>query len=112
MTGLGQSEQVDLNAQRLAVASGTRGFTAPGAGQARRAAIADLSRVWIQQVWKAATYGARTDGVALACVGSLARGDSGPLSDVDLVLLHDGRQGHHRPCRSRLVPDLGRWRQA
>ena len=31
-------------------------------------------------------------GVALACVGSLARGDCGPASDVDLVLLHDGRR--------------------
>jgi [protein-PII] uridylyltransferase len=31
------------------------------------------------------------DGVALALVGSLARGDTGPASDLDLVLLHDGR---------------------
>lgn len=30
-------------------------------------------------------------GVALAAVGSLARGDAGPASDLDLVLLHDGR---------------------
>ncbi len=30
-------------------------------------------------------------GVALAAVGSLARGDAGPVSDLDLVLLHDGR---------------------
>ncbi|WP_284284050.1 hypothetical protein [Arsenicicoccus piscis] len=30
--------------------------------------------------------------MALAATGSLARGDSGPLSDLDLVLLHDGRQ--------------------
>jgi [protein-PII] uridylyltransferase len=29
--------------------------------------------------------------VALAAVGSLARGDAGPVSDLDLVLLHDGR---------------------
>ena len=33
-----------------------------------------------------------SSGVALACVGSLARGDCGPASDVDLVLLHDGRR--------------------
>jgi [protein-PII] uridylyltransferase len=90
MMGLGQTEKVDLNQRRLDLA-GTRGFTAPGAGQARRAAMGELSRVWIHEVWMAATYGARMDGVALASVGSLARGDSGPLSDFDLVLLHDGR---------------------
>ena len=32
-------------------------------------------------------------GVALAAVGSLARSELGPHSDLDLVLLHDGRQG-------------------
>jgi len=90
MMGLGQTEKVDLNQRRLDLA-GTRGFAAPGAGQARRAAMGELSRVWIHEVWMAATYGARMDGVALASVGSLARGDSGPLSDFDLVLLHDGR---------------------
>ena len=90
MAGLGQAEKVDLNQQRLDLA-GAGGFTAPGAGRARREALAKLSRVWISQVWKAATYGARMDGVALASVGSLARGDAGPLSDFDLVLLHNGR---------------------
>ena len=90
MIGVGQTERVDLNQQRLNLA-GTRGFTAPGAGQARRAAMAELGRRWIHEVWIAATYGARMDGVALASVGSLARGDAGPLSDFDLVLLHDGR---------------------
>jgi [protein-PII] uridylyltransferase len=90
MMELGQTEKVDLNQQRLDLA-GARGFTAPGAGQGRRAAMSELSRGWITDVWKAATYGARTDGVALASVGSLARGDGGPLSDFDLVLLHDGR---------------------
>ncbi|HEX7538054.1 MAG TPA: [protein-PII] uridylyltransferase [Dermatophilaceae bacterium] len=90
MTELGQTEKADLNQQRLDLAS-ARGFTAPGAGQARRAAMAELSRGWITDVWKEATYGARMEGVALASVGSLARGDAGPLSDFDLVLLHDGR---------------------
>lgn len=31
-------------------------------------------------------------GVVLAMVGSLARGDAGPASDVDLLLLHEGRR--------------------
>jgi [protein-PII] uridylyltransferase len=90
MMGLGQTEKVDLNQQRLDLA-GAGGFIAPRAGRARREAMAELSRVWIHQVWQAATYGARMDGVALASVGSLARGDAGPLSDFDLVLLHNGR---------------------
>ena len=94
MMGLRQTEKadqkVDLNQQRLDLA-GTRGFNAPGAGLARRAAMAELSRGWIGEIWRAATHGARLEGVALASVGSLARGDAGPLSDVDLVLLHDGR---------------------
>ena len=80
----------DLNQRRLNLAD-TRRFTAPGAGEERRAAIADLSLTWIREVWSAATFGASSPGVALASVGSLARGDAGPLSDFDLVLLHDGR---------------------
>jgi len=83
-------QKVDLNQQRLDLAD-TRGFAAPGAGQERRAAMAALGRTWITDIWRAATRGARLDGVALAGVGSLARGDAGPLSDFDLVLLHDGR---------------------
>ncbi len=38
-----------------------------------------------------AELGATSSGTALACVGSLARRELGPRSDVDLVLLHDGR---------------------
>jgi [protein-PII] uridylyltransferase len=37
-----------------------------------------------------ATAGGPSTGVALAGVGSLARSELGPRSDVDLVLLHDG----------------------
>ena len=99
MMGLGQTEKVDLNQQRLDLA-GTRGFTASGAGQVRRAAMAELSRRWIRELWTAATYGARMEGIALACVGSLARGDSGPLSDFDLVLLHDGRSMSGKEVKS------------
>jgi len=94
MRFVGQTEEmtqkVDLDQRRLDLA-GTRGFTTPGGGPARRAAMTAMSRRWIGEIWSAATHGARLDGVALASVGSLARGDAGPLSDVDLVLLHDGR---------------------
>src|SRR5665647_3854229 len=76
-------QKVDLNQRRLQLAR-TRGFTAPGAGEARRSAVADLSRSWIREVWDAATDGARTQGVALASVGSLARGDAGPVSYTHL----------------------------
>jgi len=83
-------QRVDLNQQRLDLAD-TRGFTAPGAGPERRSAMAELGCRWITDIWSAATRGALVRGVALASVGSLARGDAGPLSDFDLVLLHDGR---------------------
>ena len=41
------------------------------------------------ELW--AEVGGPASGTALACVGSLARRELGPRSDVDLVLLHDGR---------------------
>jgi len=81
---------MDLTAQRLDLA-GTRSFGAPGAGRRRRTALADFARDQLQGIWAEATKGGRFEGVALASVGSLARGDGGPLSDYDLVLLHYGR---------------------
>ena len=77
-----------LRARRLAVA-GNRSF-APGAGAARRAAIDEVTRTWLTGLFEDAGGGG-LDGVALAAVGSLGRHESGPLSDLDLVLLHDGR---------------------
>jgi len=84
------SETTDVTARRLDLA-GTRGFATPGAGPARRRALADFNREWLGEVWAAATSGLREDGIALAAVGSLGRGDAGPLSDYDLVLVHSGR---------------------
>src|SRR5262245_59457428 len=83
-------EQIDLAARRLDLA-GARGFNAPGAGPARRQAIATLTRDWLGTVWAEAVDGRQGSGIALAAVGSLARADAGPLSDIDLVLLHYGR---------------------
>lgn len=79
---------IDIRAERLDLA-GTREFTTPGAGRARRAAIAAATREWLTGRY-ARAVGER-DGIALAAVGSLGRGTSGPLSDLDLVLVHDGR---------------------
>ena len=38
-----------------------------------------------------AEIGGPAQGTALAAVGSLARRELGPRSDIDLVLLHDGK---------------------
>lgn len=66
-------------------------FTAPGAGVQRRRMVAEVTRDRLTSAWQEARRGMPRDGLALAAVGSLARGESGPLSDLDLVLLHDGR---------------------
>lgn len=84
------TEEKDLSARRLDLAD-TRGFAAPGAGPARRRALAAFGHDWLRGIWEEATRGRVTEGVALAAVGSFARGEAGPLSDYDLVLLHTGR---------------------
>lgn len=80
---------ITLAARRIEV---TRDVTlTPGAGPARRRALAEATGEHLRALWERAAYGLPTEGLALACVGSLAREESGPLSDLDLVLLHDGR---------------------
>lgn len=84
-----------LRQQRLDLVS-ARGFTAPGVGVLRRSDLTTLTRTALVQLWRDATdlnpEPLRPGpGVALACTGSLARGDGGPLADLDLILLHDGR---------------------
>jgi [protein-PII] uridylyltransferase len=83
-------EQSGLAAIRLDLA-GARGFDAPGAGPVRRQGVADITREWLTALWDDAMGSRPQEGIALAAVGSLARGDAGPLSDLDLVLLHYGR---------------------
>ncbi len=61
-------------------------------GGARRAAIAAGDRAWLAAHWAEVTRHEDVSGVALAAVGSVGRGDAGPLSDYDLLLLHDGRR--------------------
>lgn len=80
---------VTLATRRLAA---TRDATlVPGAGPGRRRTLAVQTREHLRALWDRAAVSVPPEGVALACVGSLARGESGPLSDLDLVLLHDGR---------------------
>ncbi len=83
-------QNIDLQQRRLDLAD-TRGFARPGAGPARRRALAAFGHDWLRGIWEEATAGRLDDGIALAAVGSLARADGGPLSDYDLVLLHTGR---------------------
>ncbi len=69
--------------------TGTRTLT--GSGEHRRQALVELVVTRLEQLWHEATEGSEMKGVALAAVGSLGRGDLGPVSDLDLVLIHDGR---------------------
>ncbi|WP_392423847.1 [protein-PII] uridylyltransferase [Barrientosiimonas humi] len=85
-TGHRPTDRLDL--------AGTRDFTRPGAGRDRRDRVSSFGLRHAAGLFDeacTAALGGRTSGVALAAVGSLARGDAGPLSDYDLVLLHDGR---------------------
>jgi [protein-PII] uridylyltransferase len=84
------TDVTDVAARRLDLA-GTRTFEVAGAGEQRRLRLAEFNREWLDGIWQDATKGQRVDGVALAAVGSVGRADAGPLSDYDLVLLHDGR---------------------
>lgn len=81
----------DLRAARLATAAR---MTGPGTdGVARRRAIADLVVGALGRLWDEVTRGSDVQGVALGVVGSVGRGDASPVSDLDLLLVHEGR-GH------------------
>ncbi|MGW2152858.1 [protein-PII] uridylyltransferase [Nonomuraea sp. NPDC001699] len=54
---------------------------------ARKERTADTDR-WLKDLFRTASDG---DQVSLVAVGSLGRGEPAPGSDLDLVLLHDGR---------------------
>ncbi|WP_255472385.1 [protein-PII] uridylyltransferase [Quadrisphaera setariae] len=91
----------DLRRERLALAV-RAGLDDPARGPERRERLAGLVDTWLEDVWTdavlsdpagpAAGTHATASGIALAAVGSHARRDAGPASDLDLVILHDGRQ--------------------
>lgn len=63
-------------------------------GAAKRAARTELAMTALAELWRQAVeavpFAVPDGGVGLAAVGSLARGQIGPCSDLDLVLMHDG----------------------
>jgi len=79
-----------LRADRLDLAAR---MTGPGAaGHVRRAAVAQLVTSRLAHLWDEAVAPlGEADGLALGAVGSLGRADASPNSDLDLLLVHDGR---------------------
>ena len=82
----------DLRRFRLEDARRTmQGEGSAESGTERRRRQSDVVVAALAALWREALGDEPEHGIALAAVGSLARGDAGPLSDLDLVLLHDGR---------------------
>jgi [protein-PII] uridylyltransferase len=93
----------DLRSERLELAAG---LTGPGTdGVARRAAVVELVVRRLREQWAIATEGQDVSGIALGAVGSVGRGDASPVSDLDLLLVHEGR-GHSTEELSALAQKL------
>ncbi|WP_158373091.1 [protein-PII] uridylyltransferase [Cellulosimicrobium cellulans] len=93
----------DLRRERLDLAERLSGPDADGAE--RRTAVSDLVLRRLTELWETATEGRETPGIGLGAVGSVGRGDASPASDLDLLLVHDGR-GHSAEELARLADRL------
>ena len=79
----------DLKRERLALAE--RMGEAGARGVDTRHAVGDLVFERLAEHWESA--GGPADGAALGALGSIARRDAGPASDLDLILIHDSSLG-------------------